>query len=153
MAVDGIGMQVGRQLGDLEEKTQSTVQGDLQQAIMRLMETSAHAAAETTRATNPAAIVGGGTGHANGGADGGAVTGAWATPTREELNSAPSSAPFTIEAIPGARSNLRRPASAGVLYSHRDKEFPPMGKGVLPTTVFLTGATEAPLMGSAAYSR
>ena len=131
-------IEVGRQLGDMEQ-TQSTIRGDLQTAVVRLMESASSAATESARASNPPSGGGGG------------AAGRPGTPA-SELNipvpprpSDTGGAPFTVEALHYSPSRGRhdvrhRPSSAG--RSHDG--LPPMGKGVLPTTVFMTGDGAAP---------
>ena len=134
-------VEVARQLGDMEQ-TQSTIRGDLQAAVERLMSTATHTAAQMDGAA------GGGGEADDGDADGDGLGGTPSSLTipaaMRERADGRGGAPFTVQAIhhaTGGRASSAGPSRRRGTASPQE-QLPPMGKGLLPTTVFVTGEGE-----------
>ena len=125
-------VEVGRQLGDMEQ-SQTSIRESLEEAVVRLMSSSAdHAAASAASA----AAGGGGSG---GGGGGGGTSSAHALHPRPHSAAANPSQPFTVQ--PMRVSSAPRTRRSGRT-SPAHGETPPMGKGLLPLSIFVTGEGE-----------
>ena len=122
-------VEVGRQLGDMEQN-QLTIKGSLEEAVVRLMNSSAENAASPLKESNDA-----GDGAMSFHADGAPGSEAPFSVRQLRARSAGTSRTRSSASAKGARGGRTSPGF--------DHDLPPMGMGQLAVSVFVTGEKEA----------